>query len=549
MNCDENITKHFTGQNPFIIVPNSINNKQQCKLVSTKQNDKYTKIYNPMEIFAQLKKYNQILAKQDNQLEEQLNNNLKKKFDFNIRNNCCNCISITVYFNVNYNNAKYTAIYLRSIKRTIQNVENCLPDWIVRLYFDKTVYDFLLYFNANGYSLAENNICGLLKFIFNSKNTEIYTYLCDNSEQDLKKTRTYRFLTFMDTEVNISIIREADGIVTNLDCQNIRIFENNQKIFYFPPIKGIKTNLMIFQPIIFYSYSKWLRFYKAYIDNNYFSNHQNFYDILAGTLATKLKLNKIYYENTIKDLDNKIKNVCSNEFCSVENKQNPNISYEIINKTIPFFEEKINDKEINIFPKINKKLYDEVMSAGFDEILLLELFKDIICIQIKPIISNDKKPITFEYNEEQKKYILELIYSYHNIKNVKFNVDNINATLDPLVQLNIITEENKQKNAEIYKKYYNELDFMENYTENQKMYIIDTFFKNSNKMNNLMLDIIDDINDTSILSQINNPYVTGIGNMFKTNDEIYDGKYDVKSSNQMGGLLLKYNKKYLLLKK
>ena len=37
----------------------------------------------------------------------------------------------------------------------------------------------------------------------------------------------------IDPDVNLSIIREADGIVSNLDCHNISLYENDNNLLFY----------------------------------------------------------------------------------------------------------------------------------------------------------------------------------------------------------------------------------------------------------------------------------------------------------------------------
>jgi hypothetical protein len=51
-------------------------------------------------------------------------------------------------------------------------------------------------------------------------NVEIWIYVCQGSleeKQNIQQTRTYRFMPLLDRVVARCVVREADGIVSNLD--------------------------------------------------------------------------------------------------------------------------------------------------------------------------------------------------------------------------------------------------------------------------------------------------------------------------------------------
>ena len=105
----------------------------------------------------------------------------------------------------------------------------CLTDWIVRLYFDVSVYDHI----------SNNKLAGVLlnnwEYLLNACNVEIYTFICDDSSYPTARKRSFRFMVLYDREVNVAILREADGIVTVQDCHNIKVFANSNKLIYVAP--------------------------------------------------------------------------------------------------------------------------------------------------------------------------------------------------------------------------------------------------------------------------------------------------------------------------
>ena len=144
----------------------------------------------------------------------------------------------------------------------------------------------------------------LIENIINSENVEIYTFDCPSFYQEnytYSNNRSFRFLPLLDTieqdegddqlyGVNLSITREADGIVSNLDCLNIKSFQLSNKIFYTPIFFTHDINSVRYK-----SYSLWLTFYKL-MHKEFFSKYNNIYDILAGIFACSLKIKEnIYY--------------------------------------------------------------------------------------------------------------------------------------------------------------------------------------------------------------------------------------------------------------
>jgi hypothetical protein len=242
----------------------------------------------------------------------------------------CNCISLTLYslyrkedlsnVNVIINYLDKLCNYLVSINRTIKNVARNLHDWLVRLYLDKSVYDLifdteqLLDDSASSsetiklqyrYSRAINYYNAIML----KDNVEIYTYLCSSifdtkDRNEMGKTRTFRYLPLLDNTVNTVIIREADGIVTNLDCRNISIFSTSNKILYLLPFLHSTNHTNEGIALLQHSYSQWLTYYKKVIEPEYFSRKNNLYDIMAGMFGCNLKIKLDVYYHTIEKINN-----------------------------------------------------------------------------------------------------------------------------------------------------------------------------------------------------------------------------------------------------
>ena len=280
---------------------NPLNNIEKCKLLNNKKKDLYTHTYDPQEIL-------KILKEKLNISDEVLDRFVKEK-----KEKCCNVIAISLYF-TNCGSSTLEK-YLNSIYRSVINVQRNLKDWVVRVYFDKSVYNCIIE------ETTTREIQETFRQIIESSNVEVYTYICPSFENKMipiARTRTLRFIPMIDEEVNICVVREADGIVSNLDCHNIKIFSNSDKIFYLPVVVKDYNNLTLEDDILFSSYSLCLQLYKVIFEQDFFISHQNLYDLLAGTFGVKLKIKRDYYELKIIELQRKIKNFLS---ASVDDKK------------------------------------------------------------------------------------------------------------------------------------------------------------------------------------------------------------------------------------
>ena len=102
---------------------NPINYNAKCLLINNKKSSYYIHTYDPTIPL-------NILKNPDFNIDNK--EIILDKFDDNIKQNCCNVISISLYF-TNCSNETLEK-YLYSIFMSIKNVEKNLPDWIVRLY-------------------------------------------------------------------------------------------------------------------------------------------------------------------------------------------------------------------------------------------------------------------------------------------------------------------------------------------------------------------------------------------------------------------------------
>ena len=190
--------------------------------------------------------------------------------------------------------------------------------------------------------INREDIITLYTDLFSFNNVEIYTILCNDI--NLSKTRSYRFLPLIDEDTNIVISREADGIVTYNDCYNINLFSQSKKFLYMnygqfsENYRCVKKKDLLMPSLIkeykYDSYSSWLTIYINEINPIYFENKNKICDIYAGAVAFKLKLNNEYLLERKKELN----------------------------------------RYINLFEFIDEQKY-KTLNIGFDEILLLDLFK------------------------------------------------------------------------------------------------------------------------------------------------------------------------------
>ena len=291
-----------------------------------------------------------------------IDENVLQRFDTTIRRQCCNVISLSLYFVgcLPTNMLKY----LLSIERTVKNVRNNLPLWIVRIYFDESVHDCMR--RANKGSLEKKTYDKILA----SKNVEAFTYLCgDVQDQNIERKRTYRFLPFSEEDVNICIVREADGTVSNWDCRQIDLFSKDpNKIFYLPYNQMTRSIMIMFE-----SYERWLLIYKVIFRYDFFYNNYMGYDLLAGLFGIKLKLTRDYYIRTIVSLRREI-----DSFTSKVIEKNDE-AYNGRGDTKYLLAGKVTNIR-SLFKEDDSK--PSLLSVGFDEILLLEMFKEFFSFTV-----------------------------------------------------------------------------------------------------------------------------------------------------------------------
>lgn len=333
---------------PEMTVPNPLGYPSACTLITSKKLAYYVHRYDPTKMIELL--------------TQRLGADLvSTRFDGTIRDNCCNIISISLYFIgcIPDNMAKY----LMSIERTVKNVQNNLPDWIVRIYLDESVHNCMKTIEIT--SLEKK----AYDYIISAPNVEIYTYNCPSIlDENIARKRTYRFLPFSDEDVNICIVREADGIVSNWDCIQIKLFsKDDKKMFYFHDNQIDRSTMTMFS-----SYAWWLLIYKVIFRYDFFSTHYMDYDLLAGLFGIKLKLKREYYIDTIVSVRTEI------DVFTTKVKANDDTAYNGRGDT--FY---LSPERLPATIKYNMVTNENALSTGFDEILLLEMFKEVFSFHVK----------------------------------------------------------------------------------------------------------------------------------------------------------------------
>lgn len=358
-------------------ISNPVDDTTFCKLLNNKKTKYYNYSYDPSRIIDNIKKLN--IKKE---VIDQYIDSLQKTFDLEKKNNCCNCISITLYRKQSASTPIYD--YLKSIRRSVKNVQKFLPGWIVRIYLDTSVYNYVN--TTNDYI---DDAYQIVQFLLEQPHVEVYTYLCSDilsEKTPLEKIRTTRFRALYDPEVNIAVIREADGVVTYQDCHNLKYFEKSPHIFYLSPWMGEgefkASTILIVEPKAWHikSYSIWLQTYKEKFDEDFYNwKKVAAYDLMAGLLAVKLKLKSGIYHRETSELN-------------------------------------------KLIDSIDDESERSIMTVGFDEILLLRIYKDVISFDTKYDEPNEYKIYPIKNYESIVQILNAVFIAYNrNMKIIKAN--------------------------------------------------------------------------------------------------------------------------------
>ncbi len=388
-----------------------INDVEPCILLNNKKEEYYKHIYDPLKIIKNASEYmiNENF-KIDETFRREYLDNMIKLIDMKPRGNCCNCISFTLYSTANiesedellkkHEESKFYETlekdlqrlcgYLLCLKISTINIKKRLEDFVVRIYLDISVITVINKFNEIKMEYVRDkdklrkymkDILENIKYLFSADNIEIYTYLCESYLDNIAKTRALRFLPMLDPEVNVSIVREADGIISYTDIYNIKNFVTSNKMIFIysyqpknfidPDITNIIHNFTETGKFPTYltnteieryylPYSQWLREYIT--DNKYFSNKKTLFDLLAGLLGIKIKVRPEIFMESLHNV-------------------NMNNNKKIKEKELQIESEKDVSKKINMTELLDT--FKLAMRTGFDEMFLMELFKDLYTYNIK----------------------------------------------------------------------------------------------------------------------------------------------------------------------
>lgn len=391
-----------------------------CKLHTKEKIDKYTHLYDPTPYLAQLR---------DMKIDE----DILQRFDSSTNTKCCKVISISLYFpECKIENMEK---YIYSIYRTVKNVEKNLNDWIVRLYFDISVYNCILNrvdkTTETKHDITTeptHDIKSIFDYIIISENVEIYTYVCGGADIPLSKTRILRFMALSDPNVALCVVREADGYVSNLDCHNIKLYDRcTTTLFYLPQLFFMSSRVKEYYEHKFYerynTYSLWLKLYILEFEKKFFTSNIHIYDLLAGLFSIKLRLKRDYYLQHVKTLNTRIDDYIANfdnrkqsmTICTIQDDSENHKKYE---NNADWCECNLALHRFN-----NAESLQHILNIGFDEILLLDMFKEIISIP-EPDIKNNQPLLQQKFNLFYQHPIKHILLS--NIKDIKTMVNEHN---------------------------------------------------------------------------------------------------------------------------
>lgn len=343
--------------------PNPLREGSSCGLLNSKKPSYYTNTYHPPTGLP-IKSLNGV--------------------DLTSRSNCCLCVSFSLYMTGHLNFRLYT--YVATIIRSVENIKKYLPNWLVRLYIDPSVFNSLILAEKSETVYQSNDRIGwssitdqpktldeyatLLKMVksgldslYRAENVEIYTYFCD-TDDPLGYQRTYRLLSLIDPEVAAYAIRDADGVVTAVECNNLDCMVLNRQPMYVTLSNSTCPGLVNNR-----SYAVWLNIYKKL--DPYFNDHANLIDLMAGMIAGTVKFQPSHY-------------------------------YACMQSAISFVQ------DTNLYrPRIPPGSQLSTFYFALDEIFLLKLYRDLVCIKtgediydrlevlLNGTIANDSSKVTY----------------------------------------------------------------------------------------------------------------------------------------------------------
>ena len=263
-----------------------------------------------------IKDYQKTIDKDiDDLLDEIRNKNVKTNrnipiFDLTPKYSCCNCISIILYYqewSETDNLDRLLNTYLYSMKKTLDIVSNNLDMFVVRYYIHTSVFDVIKIKEDDDFREFNMRVeCeNILLYLLNHPQSEVFIYSCekiigDFHDTNLSKIRINRFIH---DDINILVSREADGIVSISDCNNIKLFMNDAKkiIMTYNFAKSFNLGFSVYNR----RYNKTLISFNNLEDFAYEKpfTQQQYIDFLAGVFSTKIKFNLEYIWNTVKEFN------------------------------------------------------------------------------------------------------------------------------------------------------------------------------------------------------------------------------------------------------
>ena len=336
---------------------------------------------------------------------------------------------------------------------TLKIVNKYLPTYVVRFYIHQSVFHAMKLLNTLYFDMeTKKNVIELFKFIVKNDQSEIYLYICDNDNITSHSYRSMRFIPLMDDDVNICIIREADGYVGIADCHNINLFTNSEehkimmlynpdnvfKYIYYEknefPIKNYYIDEIINQrgrSSIYNNihYSIWLNLYELHFIKK--SNVTKdlpikidpisklpFVDILAGCVGVKIKLKKHFILDRINYLNQQL------AIIPIFQKIFDNNYDGKLDDSMYLAIKKVIDNYTNIDELKDNIIYymDTFFKIGYDEIILMLLYSIFTRVRFNTI--DDDNILDIKDIEEKKKLLVLLSQSssddyYSNIKQDK----------------------------------------------------------------------------------------------------------------------------------
>lgn len=317
-------------------------------------------------------------------------------FDTSKRSNCCKCISVCLYTKLSLK-LKDAKKYLLSMYRTAYICSKQLTEWVVRLYLDYSVYDYIKNYDQQKQQEDDVNINVVFNELINMNNVEIYTYICEEPEY-LSKLRILRFLPLIDNTVAKTIIREADGFVSYADCYNIEEWEKDKiPLYVLPVISEIITRKLK-------SYSSWLNIFKKTIQKKYFygSNEPsselpqlwNTHELLAGCIGVNGSINKEHFIETFKNLTQSTNDLINVHLNPDHNGNDWKRFYGNTKTDGEIFKMYVTDKYSS---NSHQQIIDHI-KMGFDEMFLLDIFKTLMCVFVGNGGINTKNKYVFEWS-------------------------------------------------------------------------------------------------------------------------------------------------------